>query len=351
MVKPFTFTTHIGGRGGTGDTLDLSGYDADAVVVALVKLDAGAVGQVFAENAILKPYNAPAVFAHDDVPSSIYEWRLSDIGTLIGHENVSGASVALSATTALNTNNEGASRYAGSHCMLVLNQSAVDSNSGHTPLRAAENAGQSWTYETWVFRNNSSALTELLLETNASITSFIQIALNTNGTISVNRTNGGGSWTSPVGTPLVLGAWSHIMVVYNSAGTQQLFINGVSAGAATASTRGAAYTVASPQTYHNRLANSQIYLTQTYLYQNIAMNADDAQRHYNELATDSYIAAFVSTTANIAQNGGVIVLFTNQSVPGFNTGAYSLVMPLTPFIAVGTAGGVFLAEVTSYRSD
>lgn len=346
-MKQRVVSQNIDFRGGSGgDPLMLSGYNVESIIASCMKMDAGTTGLLEASNWVLKPYTYHDDILHTDSPSAYYEFGKADIqnGTT-AHEGVSGAAITVT-NNGIVSGALGAARYTGQYGMLASNAQATDSGL-RTFLMAAENAGQNWSFEGIIQRQNATANATLFLESNAGVTVYLQILITTTGAIQISQ-SGVVKWTSP--TTIPVGGTQHIGLTYSAGGgTVQGFLNGVSMGAASAYTRGAGWP--GGKSLIGNGGAGQFIVAQVATYQNATLGADDYLRHYNDITTDNYSGGFVSGTATITQNGVGTVVFSNTMTPGFDAGSYTVRMPLSEIMAVFGNNGVFHVQLIITESE
>lgn len=349
MARSRTYSALLGARGGTSDLHLLSSYGVEAIVAVLMKIDAGTTGQVFGESYHVKPFTYDQLMGHTDVPSAAYLFLPPDSGAT-AHEYMHGTAVTIGGAGAGIGNAGGIfnTRYDKSWGLLPSNNSATDV--GRAPLVVAEFNNQSWSWSGWLF-HATAANNEFYIETNAGVTSFIQLVVTSGGQVTVTRTNGGVAGTIGAAGAIPASTWTHVGITWNQATTNlQLYINGVASGAAVAAARGTGYT--SDRTIINRPAAAGAVLVALVAnWQNVLLVADDFLRHYEDMTRQNYTGGFGNTPATIAKNSAAIVAFTNTTQFTFDTNTFTVTLPLAPMMGLGTLNGVFLAEITSYFAE
>lgn len=346
MVNYPNTQIYLGARAAPNDVLQLTSYQTEDIVVTLLKTDGAGGGQIFAGGQILKPFSMPAQFGHNDVANRWYGWLPPDTGTT-AHEGTTGAAMVIGGTgTGILAGNAGAARYAGQYGMLHYNSNAELATTGIV-LEAAENAGQSWTLEFWIFRQAAAVSATIYMEANAAVTTYLAAVMQASGVMIVQQ-SGVTKWTAPAA--IGLGAWHHVALVYSAGGaTIQMFVDGVSAGAAAAYVRFGAWP--GGNTWWNFNANGQAFVALGAVYQNVAFVADDALRHYTDLTTDTYDTSISSTPATLAKGAIVTVIFSNAQGMGYDAASSTIRLPLYPICRIDTFGGIYLADISIRQKE
>lgn len=336
------YYTTLGTRAAAGGIINLSLYNAVRVNVTLVRLDnvGGNIGQITARTRVQKPWRYIQHVMNIDQPASFYPWPIPPDSGTVGHEYVSNAVMTI-ANPGLGPAVLGATRYNG--LFNRLDSASAANLAGANTLTAQETAGLSWSWESWIY-NTGNTPAEIYIETNNTVTSYLQITNDASGNIAIT-TNGVLRWTSTGGAIFTANAWHHYALAYNSgAGTVTAFKDGAVWGTSPAYAR-QAYTNTSQYTGWNRTAAGINFVALGATY-GAALTANDFSRHYTEATNDAFDGLAIATGANIPGSGGTAhILYSDKFVPGFDATRNVIYMPLAPLAYIQANAGVYYVEM------
>jgi hypothetical protein len=345
-MKQRSFQATIGGRGGTGDLLFLSGFNVERIVATCYKMDAGTVGQLYAINDILNYFQPLALAKHDDVPKLYFGFFPPDTGAS-AHESITGAALTITggAQGVVMPHTFGPQRYRSSWGFLH-GASAGALGSGNNWLNFSEANNQPWTWMGWVYYVGS-ANAEMYAETNVAATVNLVFSLFTTGAIVAQHTGGGTASLASGAGIIPINSWFHLGITWN-AGTLTVFVNAVSvfSGAWVRAT-----VIGNDALRLNGFGNGNCFLSGVEIYNNMAMNADDLQRHIDYVNVELAVGGFVAGTANLGRHGTGTVIFSNDIVPGFDSASYTVRMPLTAINLIQSLAGVYLASIDTWERE